>query len=801
MATSLLSSSIHTTLAQVIQQEIISRSAKYYFALGRNYSWGTANDAAPDVLDTYSYEIQARKDLVKFSEIGPNDVSIVVTRNDWTVGFVYDDYDEYTVAKPSFTGANSLETSTFYVVTDEFNVYKCLFNNNGSPSLEKPTGTQVAPIGPLSDGYIWKFMYNIPLFLRNKFLTATQMPVTTALTSQFYSYGRLSQIVVNNRGSGYTPNSGISGSVSSDISGSVDDIISQIAVGVADIATTKSEVTVKTSLPHGWRIGQSLTVTCSSHPAINGTITITSIPSSTEFVYIKTVAGAPISQIAATGTVSHGAETLRLKKLYGISTLFTDELETGSIIQIQNDPQDNSKDELYEVETIESDTELTLTRQAYIPASTSAKLVKTTIEISAGDGHRPDNPFRINSVSIVDSGSGYLETSTVVFSDPTLPNGRIAKAGLLLNESGGIIGIRLDDPGYGYASAPTVTIDDGGDGHGTLCILSAVVSATSALLEPIIDGGTGEIFNVAITNGGEGYTFSALNVRSLDSQGSGASISANINTGDLDTKQADQELLAVKGGIHIIKVDAQGNGYTAGVTAVTVVGDGSGCTAVPVINNGRIERISVVTPGVNYTSATITITGSGTSAAAHAVISPQGGHGKNAINELYGRTVLFYGKVTNEQIKTVTVQSAYRQIVLVKRPKQYNTATSEEYFYNNFSGTTCYKISGSGTIGSNFSIGTIVYITQGTAKYRYRIVAKTSNKVLVTAIDNVIDPSPGENMQVLNTNGTIKDTYGITAVELPDINRFSGEIIYIDNRQAITATGDQILTISSRFRL
>lgn len=795
MATSLLSSSIHTTLAQVIQNEIISRSAKYYFALGRNYTWGTTNDAAPDAIDTYSYEIQARKDMVKLSEIGPNDVSIVINRNDWTVGFVYDDYDEYTPTKPSFTGAQSLETSTFYVVTDEFNVYKCLFNSNGAPSLEKPTGTQVAPIGPLSDGYIWKFMYNIPLFLRNKFLTATQMPVTTALTSQFYSFGRLSQIVVNNRGSGYTTNSTISGTVSSDITGGVDDSISQISA-------TTTTVTITTDLPHSWRVGQELTVNFdgTTYDSRGGTIIVSAVPELNKITYLSS--GSAISAIAVGGTVTHGAQTLRLRKLYGIATSFESELEPGSLIQIQTDPTDTSKDELFEVQTIESDTELTLTQPAYVPGSTTVKLVKTKIEISTGDGHRPDNPVHIDSIVVLDSGTDYTETASITISDPTLPGGRVATAGLILNALGNVIGVRLDDPGYGYASAPTITVNAGAGGNGLPCVLQASVSPTNALLEPIIDSATGQIVNVAITNGGEGYTFSSLNVRSLDNLGTGASISANINTGDLDTKQADQELLAVKGGIHIIKVDAQGNGYAAGATTVTVTGDGSGCTAVPVIVNGRIERINVVTPGVNYTSATITIASvGGTSAVAHAVISPQGGHGKNATNELFGRTVLFYGKVLNEQIKQVSVAAAYRQILLLKRPKQYNTANDEEYFYNNFSGTTCYKISGAGTVGSNFVIGGLAYITQGVNKYRYRIIAKTSNRVLLTAIDNVVDPDPGESLQVLNSDGSVKDSYGINSVELPDVNRFSGEVIYIDNRAAITATGDQILTISSRFRL
>jgi len=108
----------------------------------------------------------------------------------------------------AFSGATSLEKAKFYVITSEFNVYKCIDNNNNLRSTIEPTTTQTQassfiPIIETSDGYKWKFMYTIPVSLRNKFLTAEWIPVSTALTSRFYNDGQITKVIINNPGSGY----------------------------------------------------------------------------------------------------------------------------------------------------------------------------------------------------------------------------------------------------------------------------------------------------------------------------------------------------------------------------------------------------------------------------------------------------------------------------------------------------------------------------------------------------------------------------------------------------------------------
>lgn len=710
MATSILTSSVHSNLAQTIQQEIVGRTAKYYFALGRNYSWGTTNDNPIAAEDYIPFETQTRKDFIKYSEIGPSDVSIVIERNDWQAGIIYDDYDLYTIDNVAYSGATSLETSMFYVVTDEFNVYKCLCNNENSASLNKPTGTQVAPIGPLVDGYVWKFMYNIPLYLRNKFLSATQIPVTTVLTSQYYSNGALTNITVDNKGSGYSLNTVLTGNVHSDL----------------------------------------------------------------------------------TGTIPN------LKKLYGISTLFTTQIGsyTGSpkIIKIG--------DMLYTVDSVQSNTELTLTSFAYVPTSTQFTLIKTMIEVS-GDGRRADNPTVLSSVSIVNTGINYTTNASITFSDPTLPNGRRA-TGHPTIVGGLITGIVIDDPGYGYVSPPTFTSTDL-NGYGVTGYCNSTY--TSALIEPIISASTGEIQLITMTNAGEGYTQAIATVRSLNNTGTGALITLNTTVNDLDSKQSTQELLASNGAINNIKMIDKGYGYVS--ATVTIIGDGSGCIATPVIVNGRIEKILIANNdgGSHYTNASVVIASEGNNtASARAIIAPLGGHGKNAINEFFGRTVLFYGRVKEDIIKTVPVTNYYRQVTLLKKPKSHNNLLS----YNGFSGTSCYVVASLDVISANFNVGDKVFAYYDFVRYKFRIIGKYSRSLLLSAIDNSFDPIVGSTiLKVVDDTIYIPDiniidvidSFTIASVNLPDINRFSGDIIYIDNRQPFKASPDQIITVSSRFKI
>ena len=105
-------------------------------------------------------------------KIGAADTVLLTKRYDWVTGTVYDQYDDsYSSTYQSNSGATNLADANFYVVTDDFNVYKCLDNNNNGTSTVEPTATGTETF-ELSDGYVWKFMYQIGAADRTKFLSS-----------------------------------------------------------------------------------------------------------------------------------------------------------------------------------------------------------------------------------------------------------------------------------------------------------------------------------------------------------------------------------------------------------------------------------------------------------------------------------------------------------------------------------------------------------------------------------------------------------------------------------------------------
>lgn len=119
-------------------------------------------------------QYQAHRDFIGGKRITTEDVSHVTTRHNWTSGTIYSMYRD--------TDTDMYDRA-YYVLTDQNNVYKCLFNNKGGTSTVKPTGFSTSSF-TTSDGYTWKYMYSITLGEANKFLTAVHMPVKTISASE-----------------------------------------------------------------------------------------------------------------------------------------------------------------------------------------------------------------------------------------------------------------------------------------------------------------------------------------------------------------------------------------------------------------------------------------------------------------------------------------------------------------------------------------------------------------------------------------------------------------------------------------
>lgn len=140
-------------------------TGNYYITIGKIDDWGNQSLTPVNTLATYR---SLWDNMIGGKTISEGRTSLVIPKITWTANMMYAMYDD---------ADEDLFNKNFYVVTDELNVYKCLFNNNNGISTVKPTGTGISNI-ELSDGYIWKFMYSVSLDELTKFDVDNYIPIT-----------------------------------------------------------------------------------------------------------------------------------------------------------------------------------------------------------------------------------------------------------------------------------------------------------------------------------------------------------------------------------------------------------------------------------------------------------------------------------------------------------------------------------------------------------------------------------------------------------------------------------------------
>ena len=165
------------------------------------------------IVDSVNDEKLAWENMIAAKKITGNDVELVIPKISWTANTKYKQYDDLIDLDELLTGNNSLNVKPMYVFTSQRNVYKCLSNNVSANSTVEPTGDYTSSNGNIatSDGYIWKYMFNVKP--SNKFLADDWVPAPSSTNQLDYNInpigvvdGELTTIVVENMGSGFYEN-------------------------------------------------------------------------------------------------------------------------------------------------------------------------------------------------------------------------------------------------------------------------------------------------------------------------------------------------------------------------------------------------------------------------------------------------------------------------------------------------------------------------------------------------------------------------------------------------------------------
>lgn len=761
--TTLLKYSLKTNVVKSIYFEIISKVSQYYYTFGRSKPWPTvtatdpitnvqytvsSDDDPPAVSDSYPFELSVRNNMQSAKYIDSNDAAIVVDRHDWFVGRIYDQYDDYSADLPSYTGAISIDTATFYVITDQFNVYKCLYNNNNAQSLVKPTGTNPTSF-ITSDGYVWKFMYTIPLSLRNKFISSRYIPVLTSLSDQFYSRGSINSFLIENKGKGY-------------------------------ISST-------------WKVSEVIVLNGGSGYTVGGTV----------LRFDAAPTGGTRATAVVTSVDSNGAITA------------VNVTNVGNKYKIQ--PQ---LDVISSPVGAAGASFLVLYEKNYTTGYTELKIT--------GDGYNKNNPYSIKSVNIVNRGvfSALPSGDLVAFPSTKKLYGRQADIDITFRERVGFAGtyeideVTVLSKGFGY-DAPLVfgqnVLSPQLTAAGAILDFNTATQKNEAEIIPFLNA-NGEIVSIQITEAGIGYTYAnvtAICYKNIDGayvptqEGLSisdpryvagfktASIKLNFGVGTIDSKQSNVELLAVDGSIEVINVDNGGTGYSS-TTELQVIGDGTGCVCQPVVKNGKITRVIVTNIGKNYKSATVVAVGGGAGAILRPIISPKGGHGKDTVSELYAKTIMLVTSLSAESNQGIPISNDYRQVAILKNPTEY----ANETFYKRTIASTCALLEADVTAVNTIAYNAIAlddelaYSSDPSKLFTVVEKANVGDKYyLVVTLDSNFLPVVGST--VTKTSGQNVYTFNISSVEAPDIDKYSGEMLYIDNRLKFTSNAEQAVVVST----
>ena len=301
---------------------------------------------------------------------------------------------------------------------------------------------------------------------------------------------------------------------------------------------------------------------------------------------------------------------------------------------------------------------------------------------------------------------------------------------------------------------------------------------------------------------------------------------------------------AVDGSIKIVTITDRGVGLgtaNSTYTKVPIKGDGTGAEATIVINNDqKVDTVTVSNQGQNYTYGNIDLEAGGvptgtTRPTFNVIISPPGGHGDDVYRELGAYNVLLYSRIENdvENPDFITGNQVAR-IGIVEDPK----ATSGSLLSaDKASALSALRLTGTGYSTASFdgdsyftqtvatattAVGRVVSYDSNTGVLKFwqdRTMAgfntvgtaQTSPTYGFDLTEFTASPGTGGNLTIVPTSGSNlaidtsftglstvinSRTYYLgqeftNGVATPEVKKYSGNIIYVDNRPSITRSTNQ----------
>ena len=290
---------------------------------------------------------------------------------------------------------------------------------------------------------------------------------------------------------------------------------------------------------------------------------------------------------------------------------------------------------------------------------------------------------------------------------------------------------------------------------------------------------------------------------------------------------------AANRGVFVFMVTSGGSGYPDGTFYTKLRGDGSGAIAKLVVSGNSIQVFGdttskMQTEGTGYSFATFDIAGtniytdtsastlisggtlstwnSATAGTIKAIIDPADGHGADDIEELGGHFVMLQAKFEPTDADAVQVND-FRRVGIVKNPTDsatsstatISTARTTNAIHMASGGSGAYQVDEKITQASTGAQGRVVewdatnrilyyvqekYSTYGLDTDGNLTLFSGANAVTGSTSSAAFTPSTG-------TSGTTNGVLFASGYAVPELSRDTGEIIYVENRRAISRASDQ----------
>ena len=269
--------------------------------------------------------------------------------------------------------------------------------------------------------------------------------------------------------------------------------------------------------------------------------------------------------------------------------------------------------------------------------------------------------------------------------------------------------------------------------------------------------------------------------------------------------EVEQDLLqnqAVGGEIANIQLLKPGSGYENPVT-VTIAGDGTGAQAFAYVEGGFIRYIRLdsdgagtVLRGSGYTQGSVSIVGgNGSGAEAKLVYTSLDGIGADPTIDLRSSALMFHTEFHDNEHDTILATNDFRQVSLLRNINDFGVDTG----FTGNTGNALKKLKLDEVVNNFLQDKVIKGASTGAKAYVAHYDAGTKEIwYYQTSSTLFAEFQAGETIEAINTQGAVDAASGqgtllaSSFIVNPDIDIYSGDVLYTDNRAVVTRTDTQI---------